>query len=123
MLIKLVYKVISKVAYFVVSLREQKINNYSRFNTAAYIAGLTKGDKIIQIENVKLNGSSNLNDILNAYKPNDTVNFIYERYGEIKNTSTTLLKNQDYNISLFEENDIKLKKKVEKQRADWLQAK
>lgn len=114
---------VSKVADFGASLKEQKIDNYSRFNTAAYTAELTKGDKIIQIGNVQLNGSSNLNDILSSYKPNDTVNLIYERYGETKNTSTTLLKNQDYSISLFEENDIKLKKKIEKQRTNWLQAK
>ncbi|PCJ94843.1 MAG: peptidase M61 [Flavobacteriaceae bacterium] len=110
----------SKVAYFGVSLRDQKANNYSRFNSAAYNAGLTKGDKIIQLGNEELNNSSNLNDILSAYKPDDTLSLIYERYGETKETAITLLKNQNYSISLFEENDIKLKKKIKEHRTDWL---
>ena len=108
---------------FGASLQEQILTNYPKINSSTYNAGLTKGDKIIQIGTVILNDKSKFNKILIAYKPNDKLILIYERFGQIHETTITLKKDPTYYISLFEEDEMKLKKKVIKRRNDWLHSK
>ena len=103
--------------------KEHKLGEYPPFDTPAYNAGLTKGDKIVQLGSVKLTDESKWDEILSTYKPEDTARLIYERYGETKETSLVWSKNPNYSLSLFEKDDIKMAKKTKKNRGDWLGAK
>lgn len=112
----------SKVS-FGANLKEQIIIGYPKNNSSIYNAGLTKGDKILQLGSVILNDKSKIKKLLSVYNPNDKVILIYERNGIKKQTIATLQMDQTYYISLFEENDLKLKKKVIDHRNAWLHTK
>ncbi|SFU37740.1 Do/DeqQ family serine protease [Pustulibacterium marinum] len=62
-------------------------------------AGLTKGDVIKKIDNIKISKFADLTGYLSSKRPNDKVNVTYERDGDTKTTSVTLLKNNTYVIA------------------------
>ena len=99
------------------------ISRYTTMGSSAYKAGLESGDKIIKIEDVTLNDSTDFFTILNAYKPNDEVKIVYERFGETKETTLTLQASDAYTLNLFESDNLKLDKKQKALREAWLQGK
>ena len=87
--------------------------------SAAYKAGLEKGDKIISINGISLIPDSKPSDYLAQFKPAQTVTMIYERFGAQKETQVTFDANASYSTSLIE----KVKKKIGSKRGAWLKAK
>lgn len=106
---------------FGASIKEQFVTNYPKINSPSYKAGLSKGDKIIQINDVHLNDKSKITKILSVYKPNDQIVIIYERNGIKKETKVTLKKDPAYYISLFEDSGLESKTEELERRKHWLE--
>ena len=99
------------------------ISENTMMGSSAYHAGLDVGDKIIKMGDVVLSDSTDFNTVLNVYKPNDTVNMVYERFGNTRETTVNLQASKMYNLSLFEANNIELDTIKKSSREVWLRAK
>ena len=99
------------------------ITDNTTMELSAYNAGLESGDKIIKVNNLLLDGSTDFDAVINTFKPNDIINIVYERFGETKKTSVTLLASHAYSLNLFEVNNLTLDKKQKALREAWLRAK
>ncbi len=87
-------------AAFGLRLRNQVITSNTGIGSSAYEAGLEKGDKLIQIDNVTLKDNSDFNEILkNKYKVGAEISVVFERLGIIKETQLTLKSDLSYSIS------------------------
>ncbi len=86
---------------------------------AAYNAGLEKGDQIIAINGIVISAEIKPATYLAQFKPNQTVNVVFKRFGIEKETEMSFDSNTSYLTSLQEE----VKKKNLKKRNIWLQAK
>jgi S1-C subfamily serine protease len=59
-------------------------------NSPAFLAGLKENDIITHVNNIEINETSNLNILIQKYKPGDTVNLVYDRAGEKNNLNIIL---------------------------------
>jgi len=108
---------------FGASVKKGVITTNTTMGLSAYNAGLDSGDKILKLNTVLVDEFTDFDALINALKPNDIVNIVYERYGETKETKVTLQASNSYTLSLFESNNLKLKEKEKALREAWLQAK
>lgn len=108
---------------FGASVKNGLITQNTTMGLSAYNAGLENGDKIIKVNAVSINESTDFNYLINTFKPNDEIKIFYERYGKTKETMVTLLTSNTYRLSLFEANNLKLDEKQKALRDAWLQAK
>lgn len=99
------------------------ISKSTIMGSSAYKAGLENGDKIIKVGDVVLNDTLDFNTIVNNYKPNDTINIVYERFGKIKETNVKLQASKTYTLSLFETLNLELDREKRAAREAWLQTK
>ncbi|REG89119.1 M61 family metallopeptidase [Winogradskyella sediminis] len=88
---------------FGLRLNNQVITSNTLVGSGAYTAGLEKGDKLLEIDGVALNGTSDLNKILGTVKPHQTVDVVYERFGKQHTVKLTLDADMSYTISSFDE--------------------
>jgi len=100
-------------------LRNQVITANVTMGSSAYEAGLEKGDKLIKIGDTTLSETTQLNDVISPYKPNDTVTVVYERLGQQRETQLTFKADPTYSISLSGEDNADAKTN----REAWLGAK
>ena len=107
-------------ASFGVNITNGAITQNTTIGTAAYKAGLEKGDKIIKVNNKVVTKDTPFKDIIASLSPNDTLNIIYERYGITKETTVTLQQDPLYTIEL---NTGLSDKMILKQRNLWLNPK
>jgi predicted metalloprotease with PDZ domain len=107
-------------ASFGISVTNGTITQNTTIGTAAYKAGLEKGDKIIKVNNKSITKDNPFNSIIPSLSPNDVLNITYERYGVIKETTATLQKDPSYTIEL---NSAISDRKIVKRRNLWLDAK
>ena len=108
---------------FGATVRGGLIAENTTMKSSAYNAGLENGDKIIKVNDVLINETNNFDSIINSFKPNDKVKITYERLGETKETNVTLQASNNYSLSLFEANNLKLNKEAKALRESWLKAK
>lgn len=108
---------------FGATVRDGLIAENTTMKSSAYNAGLENGDKIIKVNDVLINETNNFDSIINSFKPNDKVKITYERLGETKETNVTLQASNNYSLSLFEANNLKLNKEAKALRESWLKAK
>ncbi|MFL0353222.1 M61 family metallopeptidase [Xanthomarina sp. GH4-25] len=106
-----------------VYVRHGKLMNNPKNSSTAYNAGLQKGDKLIKVGATEINEDIDLNELLTSFKVNDSVEVVFERFGETKTTSLTLQADTSYTISLIESDKTPLDKKQKANRENWLQAK
>ncbi|MFH6767549.1 PDZ domain-containing protein [Gaetbulibacter aquiaggeris] len=90
--------------------------------SSAYLAGLENGDKIIQVGEVLIDDSADLDTLLNNYKPNDKVSIIFERLGVTKETLVTFQASHAYHLGLLKTNNVELTADKMANRKAWLQA-
>ncbi|MBF8149768.1 M61 family metallopeptidase [Winogradskyella sp. F6397] len=88
---------------FGLRLNNQVITNNTLVGSGAYTAGLEKGDKLLKIDGIELNETSDLNKILGTVKPNQTVDVVYERFGKQRTVKLTLDVDMSYAISSLDE--------------------
>ncbi|MFD1162490.1 trypsin-like peptidase domain-containing protein [Hwangdonia seohaensis] len=72
-------------------------------DSGADLAGLKKGDIIKEIDQIKISKFSDLTGHLSAKRPNDVVQLVISRNGNLENIPVTLLKNQTYTLPLVGE--------------------
>lgn len=108
------------VAYTGMEAIDHIITQNTKINTPAYKAGLGKDDTIISINNIKLNKIDTINNIIKKLKPNDEIKIRFIRKEQERITTIKLEKDPTFIISLFEENDLKVKKAILKRREKWL---
>ena len=89
---------------------------------SAYNADLENGDKIIKVNDVSIDKTTDFDAVINRFKPNDEVKIVFERFGETKETTVILQASNTYALSLFEANNLKLDEKQKALRDAWLQA-
>ncbi|WP_405574994.1 M61 family metallopeptidase [Winogradskyella sp. Asnod2-B02-A] len=104
---------------FGLRLNNQVITSNTLVGSGAYTAGLEKGDKLLEIDGVALNETSDLNKILGTVKPNQTVVVVYERFGKQRIVKLTLDADTSYAISSLDE----LSEGEKANREAWLGAK
>jgi predicted metalloprotease with PDZ domain len=105
---------------FGASINKGMITENTIMGSSAYKAGLENGDKIIKIGDSQINDSVDISSILRTYKPNDEVNIVYERLGNIRETTVIFQSSQTYNLSLFEANNMALSPDQKANRDAWL---
>ncbi|SFZ89838.1 Predicted metalloprotease, contains C-terminal PDZ domain [Flaviramulus basaltis] len=108
---------------FGATVRNDLITENTTMKSSAYNAGLENDDKIIQVNDVLINETTDFDSIINSFKPNDRIKVTYERLGETKEANVILEASKNYTLSLFEANNLKLDKKAKALRESWLQAK
>ncbi|SFD28868.1 trypsin-like peptidase domain-containing protein [Algibacter pectinivorans] len=69
-------------------------------DSGAEKAGIKKGDIIKEIDNIKVSKFSDLTGHLSAKRPNDVVNLIVSRDGDLKSIPVTLAKNDTFTMPL-----------------------
>ncbi|QNK77070.1 M61 family metallopeptidase [Winogradskyella sp. PAMC22761] len=104
---------------FGLRLNNQVITSNTLVGSGAYTAGLEKGDKLLKINGVALNATSDLNKLLGSVKPNQTVDVVYERFG--KQHSVKMILDADTSYTILSLDDISEAAKAN--RTDWLKAK
>lgn len=104
---------------FGLRLKNQVITSNTMVGSGAYAAGLEKGDKLLKIDGVEINETSDLNKILGTVKPNQTVDVVYERFGKQRTVKLTLDADTSYTISSLDD----LSEAAKANRDAWLGAK
>jgi predicted metalloprotease with PDZ domain len=104
---------------FGLGLRNQVITSNTKVGSSAYKAGLEKGDKLIKIDDVEINETSDLNKMLADVKLNQTLDIVFERFGKRQSAKLTLDADTSYSISSLET----LSEEAKVDRASWLGAK
>jgi predicted metalloprotease with PDZ domain len=108
---------------FGATLTNQKIMSNPKFGSAAYASGLQKGDKIIRVGLIFLEGSVSINSILNNFKIGETVPVIFERFGVRKETMLTIKTEIKFYIKLMNTDSNELTADMKRMRASWLESK
>ncbi|WP_178986169.1 M61 family metallopeptidase [Winogradskyella helgolandensis] len=104
---------------FGLRLKNQMITSNTLVGSGAYAAGLEKGDKLLKIDGVALNETSDINKILGTVKPNQTVDVVFERFGKQRTVKLTLDADTSYAISSLDD----LSEGEKANREAWLGAK
>jgi len=104
---------------FGLRLKNQVITSNTMVGSGAYAAGLEKGDKLLKIDGVEINETSDLNTVLGTVKPNQTVDVVYERFGKQRTVKLTLDADTSYTISSLDD----LSEAAKANRDAWLGAK
>ena len=107
-------------ASFGVAVTNGAITRNTTMGTAAYKAGLEKGDKIISVNNTPITKENSFSDMITDLRPNDVLNITYERYGVTKETSATLQQDPSYTIEI---NPSQTDRLIVKRRNLWLDPK
>ena len=85
--------------------------------SAAYQAGLAKGDKLTSIAGKPIAGDANAQNLLAAYKPGEKLKVAFERFAKTRTAELTLQGDAAYATELVEG---KISGKVEEKRRGWL---
>ena len=94
------------------------ITGNSQIGSSAYNAGLENGDKLIEIDGQKITADTNVNAVLNTFSSGDSVKVVFERLGNTKETTMTLVGNPAYTISI---NDQASNDQISA-RTEWLKS-
>ncbi len=108
---------------FGASVRYQKIMDNPKIGSAAYEAGFQKGDKIIRIGLVFLEGNVSINSILNNFKKDEAITVVYERFGVRKETALPIISESVYNIKLMNSDSKDVSAEMKRKRTSWLDSK
>ena len=94
-----------------------------KIGSSAYKAGFQKGDKLLNIGAIALDGSVEINSILNTYKANEEVKVMVQRFGSEKEIILTISTDVSYGLKLLEGSSKEVTKKIKQKRASWLNSK
>ncbi len=105
---------------FIGSISANKINSNPHKGTPFYNAGLQAGDVIISINNQILDDETTVNEYIKKLSPKTKITLTYKRFGKNIETEVTLDSDPKYDLTLFENNNHKVKKAILKNRNAWL---
>ncbi|GAB3193765.1 putative metalloprotease with PDZ domain [Pontibacter aydingkolensis] len=110
-----------------ISLKYEKegatISNGTYATSAAYKAGLDRGDVILTIDGRKLKSEKDLNKVLGKHKPGDTVPVTFKRHGQTRTTNLVLEGNLTLELVPYESIGKQLTPEMQAYRTAWLGAK
>ncbi len=78
-----------------------RMTGNARIGTPFYEAGIQSSDKIISLAGRRLTNGDDIEEIISSRRPGQTVNIIYERWGEEKTVRVRLAANPDYKTELI----------------------
>ncbi|MCK0123016.1 PDZ domain-containing protein [Gelidibacter sp. F2691] len=104
-------------------VRNQRLVNNPKIGSSAYKAGFQKGDKLIQVGAVALDGNVSINSVLSTFKRGDKVAVKVERHGSDKELSLIIGTDISYELHFMEPSAKEFTKKIKEQQADWLDSK
>lgn len=93
-----------------------KVSRATSKGTPAYLAGLNEGDLITMLNGQSITTAEDFTTFTDALKVGATVEVIFERFGQEKNTIITVTSDPSYTISI----DEKVKGAAKRAQKDWL---
>lgn len=102
--------------YTGIRLSQNRVVSYPLNDSPAHVSGLTKGDRIVSINDLELGQDANLEELLSNFKAGDSLNISFLRFGAKHSTQLIIESDPTYHISL----DPRAKRRVEKHRDHWL---
>lgn len=108
---------------FGANVRSQKLMSNPQMGTSAYESGFQKGDKIIKIGTIDLDGNVSINSILNTFDVGQKLTVTYERFGSIKETSLVVKTEDSYDIQSFNPDSKEWTSEKKKNQSSWLSSK
>ncbi|MEZ7494785.1 PDZ domain-containing protein [Leeuwenhoekiella aequorea] len=113
----------SSKAFFGASLRNTEngveIVRNTTIGSPAYVAGLDNGDIITSVNGTAVNDKETFNNMIDSKTVGDKITIEYVRFGKLKTTTTILLADPTYHITV----DKDAKKTILKARESWLSKK
>ncbi|MCW5514952.1 M61 family metallopeptidase [Muriicola sp. Z0-33] len=118
----------SETPYFGASLSVKDdgsghILSSTRIGSPAYVAGLEKGDIIKTINGQAFQKDQSFTDLIKTFKIGDTLEVVYERFGEAHTSTVKLGPGKQYSIELQEKNGDTPSAEILKNRNAWLKMK
>ncbi len=104
-------------------VRNQKILSNPKIGTSAYKAGIQKGDKLLKVGTIALDGNVDVNAVLNTFKIGEKVIVVVERFLSQKEITLTIGTNVSYELKLLDDSSKEVSKKIKQLRASWLNSK
>ncbi|TDU43707.1 putative metalloprotease with PDZ domain [Gelidibacter sediminis] len=104
-------------------VRNQVLVSNPKIGSASYSAGFQKGDKLLKIGGIELDGNAGVNSVLNGFKIGEKVSVVVERYGNQKELELTIGIGTSYNMKLMDANLKAFTKKLKERQASWLASK
>lgn len=104
-------------------VRNQKIISNPREGTSAYEAGLQKGDKLIKVGEVTLDGNVDINSVLATFTLGEEITVTVERYGEEMEKRLTIASDLSYDLNLADSKSKDYSKKTLASQSEWLGSK
>lgn len=104
-------------------VRNQKLISNPKIGSSAYNAGFQKGDKLLHIGTVALDGDVSLNSVLSTFKAGEKISVSFERFGTEKKVELLIATDVSYGLKLIDENSKELTKEAKQKRDSWLNSK
>lgn len=104
-------------------VRNQIISSNPKIASSAYNAGFQKGDRILQIDGVALDGQVSISSVLNSFKVGEIVPVMIERFGTQHERMLTVGTDISYSLKLLDKDSKELTKEILKEQTDWLSSK
>lgn len=104
-------------------VRNQSVANNPKTGSSAYEAGFQKGDKILQVGEVTLDGNVSITSVLSTFNVGEKVVVKIERYGTPKEMMLTIGKDVSYGLKLMDQNSKELSKEIKQRQSRWLTSK
>jgi len=99
------------------------INSNTIAGTPLYEAGLDIGDQIVSVDGKPTKTIKELNDVLQAHKPGEQVELVYNHRREEKKTNLTFAENPSLTVILLESTGQNLSEGQTAFRKSWLESK
>ena len=104
-------------------VRNQKIMGNPKIGSSAYKAGFQKGDKLLKIGSIALDGNVDINAVLSTFKVGEEVVVLVERFWDQREMMLTIETDVTYGLKLLDDNSKEFSKKIKQNRGDWLNSK
>ncbi|WP_342662742.1 M61 family metallopeptidase [Gelidibacter mesophilus] len=104
-------------------VRNQKLISNPKIGSSAYNAGFQKGDKLLHIGTVALDGDVSLNSVLSTFKAGEKISVSFERFGTEKKVELLIATDVSYGLKLIDEKSKELTKEAKQKRDSWLNSK
>lgn len=102
---------------------EAEITSNTQIGSPLYEAGLDEGDIIHSLDGNDINNARDLQQVLAAYSPGDSVAISYSSLGEERESSITLVENPALDVVPYEQAERELTSEMESFRRAWLGSK
>ena len=80
---------------------EFRLTGNARIGTPLYEAGIQSTDKIVSVAGRRLTLGDDVQELVSNRRPGQTVNIVYERWGEEKTVRVRLAANPNYKTELM----------------------